>query len=161
MSLSNGIIIKQVRSDPLLAEETFGVYKDVQAAMIQRYGSGFVQNLPDKTGFSMQWWMKRTGKHAKINVFMDTVGEMQIEFIKNLGYGILMPVTSEDESGNVKIHPTNFILILSADSKLIVGTNTTNSFIFGRFTVRQNAQAFTAKKNLERAISLLEKLLQG
>ena len=136
----------------IMPEETFNVYKDVQAAMVARYGTaGFVQNLSDKIGFNMQWVSKLDGQIAFIKVFVTPIGMMRIEFSKNL---IQNGICSE-------VHPAKIIMEITGICKLILFNNPEDSFGYGNIAVRRQSIYFSSANCKLIVIGLLETLLQG
>ena len=131
--------------------ETFAVYKDVLAAMIARYGTGFAQNLPDKTGFIMRWFSKWDARDAYIKVFITPGGVIRIEFSRNLGHGICKDVS-----------PSKTEILLTGICNLVLFNRPEDSFIHGKISVRQSGGQWFSSEGCKRIVmGLLEKLLQG
>lgn len=140
-------------TDHILQAETFTVYKDALAAMTARYGTGFVKNLPDKTGFSMQWFSKRDARDALVKVFITPSGVIRIEFSRNLGHGICndLPAAAAAKTE----------MALTGLGTVILFNNPEDSFIHGKIAVRQSGQWFSSANCKLIVIGLLEKVLQG
>jgi hypothetical protein len=148
----------------IMAEETFTVYKEVQAAMIARYDTGFVQNLPDKTGFSMQWVSKWDGRTAFIKVFLTPEGVMAIEFSKNLTHGICCSDAEVQPKKNtimIELSTATTTTGMIISTRLLLVDNPEDLFSYGKIAVRHGNIVFSSANCKRIAIGLLEKLLQG
>ena len=161
MSYEDEKFLKRDPSEPVLAEETLGVYIKVRDEMFRRYGSDNLPKLTDKMGFGMRYWSKKGGRAVQFKVYMTPEGGMKIDFSRDLVQAFLVPLISkEDDKGNLTMHPTNFKLVHDS-FRVVVGTNKEDSLMYGFFAVRRTGKEFTADACYTRAMGLLQIILQG
>ena len=138
-------------SSSSLEQQALVFYTSIKAKIIKRHGSPFVQDIPGKKGFSMQWFTKKGGR-AVVNVIVrEAYGGLRIEFTRNTVSGI------SDEAGTAEKPALD--VQLNDGCWVKFNLNRDSAYIFGMF--RANEQ-YTASKDAERLVSeLLGTLLQA
>jgi hypothetical protein len=143
--------LQPTASSSSLEQQALVFYTSIKAKIIKRHGSPFVQDIPGKMGFSMQWFTKKGG-HAVVNVLIrEAYGGLRIEFTRNLVSGISDEVVhAEKPALNVQLNDGVWVMF---------NLNKDSAYIFGMF--RANAQ-YSEDKDSERLVSeLLGTLLQA
>ena len=84
-------------------QESIEFYHTIKDKFTNRFGTPFVQEIPEKVALSMQWFTKQGG-HATVNVQAREGGGIRIEFTKSTITGICKRVVGQDNFIDIMLY---------------------------------------------------------
>ncbi len=72
------------------------IFYSLETRLLARYGAPCIQEIEGKLSLTVNWFVKRGGRGAKLMIFVNERGSLRVEFTQNIVEGVTRKVDGTD-----------------------------------------------------------------